>query len=734
MEYGSPAGLARHVLSDSAPGRILVTGAQTGPVQHELMQSGADASAFAWSLPDLSGRDTADPRSGPAPSMPFADAHFDTLICICRPQWTGAPSVRLALTELHRICRRKLYLCIMAEFPGQLRRSEQARSWWENVAFECGFRKHPRYYAATPYDSLEAEQGDFAILLEKIPGPLLTKHSLESLQEDRELHMDMSRETGRRSDAHMVRYQLAADFLRDGDVVLDAACGMGYGSYILACDGKAARVTGADIDESGIAYAEALFTGSVPEGRLAFALSDAQDLQSIADNSIDLFVSFETLEHVPDPVRLIAEAQRVLRPSGRFIASVPNLWVNEEGIDPNPHHLHVYDWQRFRSEIAHGFLLEAAYAQTAGGGMKLGDHPRSLQRFDPDEPFSGEAEWFIIVGMKSPAGRADVPYEERAYRASGEPPNTIAFSRDYENPWLARSLISMGWRLSNRRRLRQLADQVLDESTPGSADAGAAICVLAYLLLEGECDDRQQAVSHMSARIEQHLTQQDVNPHSLRWRVSLTYVMGLLWQSVGERTNALRAFETCAGFDATLYSPLLASKTVEACWRAGCLATLAGNPEQARQFWTRGILLAEQAAQGTWKPIYGDIDNPIDFGLREIHRVIESAGLCSEALHRSRRGLGLPERASLTTVPGRSEELFDGGSAQQTSTQLDPSVYRRLQSAVEQDPMSLRKVMRVTYLIAFIVSPNSLRRLLNRMSQFAARFLTTKVGSDSGQA
>jgi len=46
--------------------------------------------------------------------------------------------------------------------------------------------------------------------------------------------MDMTREVGPRADAHTVRYSLAAQWVRAGDTVLDCACGLGYGSAILA--------------------------------------------------------------------------------------------------------------------------------------------------------------------------------------------------------------------------------------------------------------------------------------------------------------------------------------------------------------------------------------------------------------------------------------------------------------------------------------------------------------------
>ena len=77
----------------------------------------------------------------------------------------------------------------------------------------------------------------------------------------------------------------------------------------------------------------------------------------------------------------------------------PNDWTDETGRDPNPHHLHVYEWKRLKSEIEGHFLIEKAFVQVAGGAMKCHFSPRSWTEVDPDQPDHEEAEWLVFLGM-----------------------------------------------------------------------------------------------------------------------------------------------------------------------------------------------------------------------------------------------------------------------------------------------------------------------------------------------
>lgn len=116
---------------------------------------------------------------------------------------------------------------------------------------------------------------------------------------------------------HWHRYAFAREFAR-GKRVLDAACGEGYGSALLAQ--TASSVLGVDIAQEAIAHATACYG---ERANLRFAHADCTALE-LAPASVDLVVSFETLEHVAQQQALIAGFARTLVADGVLIMSSPD--------------------------------------------------------------------------------------------------------------------------------------------------------------------------------------------------------------------------------------------------------------------------------------------------------------------------------------------------------------------------------------------------------------------------
>jgi SAM-dependent methyltransferase len=135
---------------------------------------------------------------------------------------------------------------------------------------------------------------------------------------------------------HRSRYRFAAAFV-EGRRVLDIACGTGYGGAILLGAG-AQSVVG--VDSSPEAVAEA--TRRQQPGFEAIR-ADGLDLP-FEDGTFDVVVSFETLEHVEEAERFVAELRRVLADGGVLVLSTPNaVHTSQVGGAPNPFHVREYE-------------------------------------------------------------------------------------------------------------------------------------------------------------------------------------------------------------------------------------------------------------------------------------------------------------------------------------------------------------------------------------------------------
>jgi 2-polyprenyl-3-methyl-5-hydroxy-6-metoxy-1,4-benzoquinol methylase len=135
---------------------------------------------------------------------------------------------------------------------------------------------------------------------------------------------------------HLARYQIVEPLINN-KVVLDIACGSGYGSAILATHAK--KVTGIDVDKDAVEYAKANYLSS----KINFTHGDASDIP-MSDKSVDVIISYETVEHVKDYKKFISETKRVLKKDGVLVISTPN---EKTFYDDNPFHKHEFEFMEF---------------------------------------------------------------------------------------------------------------------------------------------------------------------------------------------------------------------------------------------------------------------------------------------------------------------------------------------------------------------------------------------------
>ncbi len=152
---------------------------------------------------------------------------------------------------------------------------------------------------------------------------------------------------------HESRYMFAAGFVQNR-FVIDVACGVGIGTHYLSGAGACSCI-GFDIDGPALSYARSHYPGC------RFVQCDAAHMP-LCDGSADVVVSFETLEHLPEPSSFLAECCRVLKPGGVLVCSTPNYNVSRWG-GHNPFHRMEFLPEEFQKMAARTFVDIKLYGQ-----------------------------------------------------------------------------------------------------------------------------------------------------------------------------------------------------------------------------------------------------------------------------------------------------------------------------------------------------------------------------------
>jgi 2-polyprenyl-3-methyl-5-hydroxy-6-metoxy-1,4-benzoquinol methylase len=204
--------------------------------------------------------------------------------------------------------------------------------------------------------------------------------------------------TGQFKYEHLHRYALALPFVT-GKSVLDIASGEGYGSALLA---QAARsVTGVDIDAQTVEHARAQYA---QHANLQFREGTCAAIP-LPDQSVDVVVSFETLEHHDQHEEMMAEVKRVLTPGGVLLISSPNRLVYSDLPQvKNPYHVKELYFDEFDELLRRYFRHHQMYGQR----LAVGSFVYELQQ--------GAATCLNVYGGNDQALRQQVtPLEDTVY-------------------------------------------------------------------------------------------------------------------------------------------------------------------------------------------------------------------------------------------------------------------------------------------------------------------------------
>mgnify|MGYP002633589274 CR=1 FL=1 len=163
------------------------------------------------------------------------------------------------------------------------------------------------------------------------------------------------------------------------DHVLEIGCGVGAQMNILLKTHGSRKITGIDFSPEQIAKARILLTENIAQGK-AELIQGSGVCMPFADNSIDVVYIFWVLEHFYNPLAILKDALRVLKPGGKFYCTeVFNAGVY---IDPPSTFLRKY-WDQFNQ-------LQSSIGGNPDIGIKLANYFLGagyiVERFTPVPP------------------------------------------------------------------------------------------------------------------------------------------------------------------------------------------------------------------------------------------------------------------------------------------------------------------------------------------------------------
>lgn len=223
---------------------------------------------------------------------------------------------------------------------------------------------------------------------------------------------------------HYQRYLSVRNFVKD-KVVLDAACGEGYGSNIIAS--VAQSVTGLDIDGDTIERAKANYG----QGDHLRFLQGSIEKIPLEDDSVDVVVSFETIEHVSEEIQhtFLDEIARVLKEDGVLIMSTPNKKIYSDLFHyKNEFHVKEFYHNEFLAFLHEKFKYVELFNQSFQIVSMMNaceGKPGEISYFTDNQDYIQNGKYYIAVasnGLVNTAALASVyinrfgEYEENIQR------------------------------------------------------------------------------------------------------------------------------------------------------------------------------------------------------------------------------------------------------------------------------------------------------------------------------
>ena len=158
----------------------------------------------------------------------------------------------------------------------------------------------------------------------------------------------------------MLTFNLTKYSLNESGTMLDVGCGEGRHIFGIMQNYPEMKCIGLDMDDDSLVKAEEgyEFFESISNAGAEFLKGSAYSLP-FQNNSLDLIVCSEVLEHLHHYNDAVKEIHRVLKPGGKFYASVPASWpekicwaLSKDYQNQPGGHLRIFNQSKLVSEIS----------------------------------------------------------------------------------------------------------------------------------------------------------------------------------------------------------------------------------------------------------------------------------------------------------------------------------------------------------------------------------------------
>ena len=158
----------------------------------------------------------------------------------------------------------------------------------------------------------------------------------------------------------MLTFKLTKYNLNESGTMLDVGCGEGRHIFGIMQNYPEMKCIGLDMDDDSLLKAEEgyEFFESISNAGAEFLKGSAYSLP-FQNNSLDLIVCSEVLEHLHQYNDAVKEIHRVLKPGGKFYASVPASWpekicwaLSKDYQNQPGGHLRIFNQSKLVSEIS----------------------------------------------------------------------------------------------------------------------------------------------------------------------------------------------------------------------------------------------------------------------------------------------------------------------------------------------------------------------------------------------